>query len=454
MIWWFYNCLFPVVYLLMLPRFLVRMYRRGGYRRGFLQRLALYERPLRERLQGQGRIWVHAVSVGEVLVALRFMAAYRARRPGAAFILTTATSTGHAVAAKQLAPADVLLYFPADFPPVIRRAIRILNPLALVLVESELWPNLIRQMQQGRRPIMLLNARLSDRSYRRYRQVRFLTRPLLALIDLFCVPGLEERTRLIALGAPPQHIHITGSAKYDVAAAAAKGAMPRAELLQRAGFENTAHLLVGGSTWPGEETILLELYQNLRQQHPQARLVLAPRHMERAAAIVHEIEKSGLNYRRWSSAQPSQAPAVLLVDTTGELRHFYAAATAIFVGKSLTAHGGQNIIEPAVFAKPIIIGPHMENFRSVTADFLAAQALIQVQDKEGLERALTLLWTEEAERRAYGDRAQRLVQTKAGSIAAGVDLFLALIAAAPSGPARSGQSAQQTTMNQERLNER
>ncbi len=428
MIWVFYNCLFPIVFLLMLPRFLLRMRRRGGYRRGFLQRFGIYYAALAAQLQSRRRTWIHAVSVGEVFVALRFMEEARARRPGTAFVLTTNTSTGHAIAGKQIGPDDVLLYFPVDLPPIMRRVLLRLNPLALILVEAEWWPNLVRQARQRGIPVMLLNGRLSDRSYRRYRKVRFLTRRLLPMLDLLCVQGEEERRRFADLGADPARIRVMGSAKYDVAAAV-NDIIPATAILKRTGFAVDTQLLVGGSTWPGEEAALLEIYRRLRTSHPSARLALVPRHMERAAAVATEIEKHGFSFRRWSRTADSAAgePDVLLVDTTGDLKHFYAAASVIFVGKSLASHGGQNVIEPAVFGKPIIVGPHMENFRSVMADFLAAGALIQVPDQAGLERAVRDLWQDDDRRNKLGERARQVVRAKAGAIRASAELFLTIM---------------------------
>ncbi len=430
MVWILYNCLFPIVFLLMLPRFLLRMCRRGGYRRGFLQRFGIYYAALAAQLQSRRRTWIHAVSVGEVFVALRFMEEIRARRPGAAFILTTNTSTGHAIAGKQIGAEDLLLYFPVDFPPIIRRVLSRLNPLALILVEAEWWPNLVRQAKRRGIPIMLLNGRLSDRSYQRYEKIRFLTRHLLPLIDLLCVQGEEERRRFADLGADPARIRVMGSAKYDVAASA-NDIIPAHVLLQRAGFSAATQLLVGGSTWPGEETALLTIFRRLRTEHPEARLALVPRHAERADAVAAEIETAGLTCRRWSRTADSAVdsagePHVMLVDTTGDLKHFYGAASVIFVGKSLTAQGGQNVIEPAVFGKPIVVGPHMENFRSVMADFLAAGALIQVPDQAGLERTVRDLWRDAARRNKLGEKARQVVREKEGAIRASADLFLAL----------------------------
>ena len=216
MIWFFYNCFFPIVFLLLLPRFLLRMWKRGGYRKGFLQRFGRYEAAVQERLRDRPRVWIHAVSVGEVQIALRFMRALRERRNDLAFVLTTTTSTGHAIAAQHLAADDVLLYFPVDLPWVMARVLDRLRPLALVLVEGELWPNLLRLARRRHVPIMLLNGRLSAHSYRNYRKVRLLVKKTLACFDLFCMQGPEDAQRLRELGAEPEKIRVMGSAKYDV----------------------------------------------------------------------------------------------------------------------------------------------------------------------------------------------------------------------------------------------
>lgn len=440
MIWFFYNCLFPVVFLLLLPQFLLRMYRRGGYRAGFLQRFGLYQAALRERLHSQPRIWIHAVSVGEVQVALRFMRALREAQNTLAFVLTTTTSTGHAIAAAQLAADDVLLYFPVDLPWIMQRALDHVRPRALVLVEGELWPNLLRLTHRRRIPIMLLNGRLSARSYRNYRKLRPLVKQALQCFDLCCMQGSEDARRISELGADPNKIKLMGSAKYDIAEPTRTDASPVGALLHQAGFTANTRWLVGGSTWPGEETILLNLYKKLRVNDPNTRLVLVPRHAERRQAVMDEIRQAGCNFTLWSElkAAPlantafrrtaSQNPDVLLVDTTGELKFFYALATVIFVGKSLTAHGGQNVIEAAVLAKPIVIGPYTENFAAVIADFRAANALVQVPDSNTLERVIAELWTDSPTALAYGERAKQVVNTKAGAIRASAECLLGLLA--------------------------
>ena len=444
MIWFFYNCFFPIVFLLLLPRFLLRMWKRGGYRKGFLQRFGRYEPAVRLRLRTRPRVWIHAVSVGEVQIALRFMRALRERRSALAFVLTTTTSTGHAIAAQRLSADDVLLYFPVDLPWIMTRVLDRLRPLALVLVEGELWPNLLRLARRRGVPIMLLNGRLSAHSCRNYRKVRLLVKKARECFDLFCMQGPEDAQRLRALGADPEKIRVMGSAKYDVTEPAHIDLGPVRALLLRAGFDADTRWLVGGSTWPGEETILLDLYKKLRAQDSKTRLALVPRHAERRQAVMADIRKAGLPGTAWSELKTAQTATtscsraglsgvalaksdVLLVDTTGELNHFYALATVIFVGKSLTSHGGQNVIEAAVFAKPIVIGPYTENFTTVVADFRAANALIQVPDAAALERVVTELWLDNQAAQAYGRRAEQVVRAKAGAIRASAEYLLKLL---------------------------
>lgn len=444
MIWFFYNCFFPIVFLMLLPRFLLRMWKRGGYRKGFLQRFGRYAADVQERLRNRPRVWIHAVSVGEVQVALRFMRALREQRSALAFVLTTTTSTGHTIAAQYLSADDVLLYFPVDLPWIMARVLDRLRPLALVLVEGELWPNLLRLARQRRVPIMLLNGRLSEHSYRNYRKVRRLVKKALECFDLFCIQGPEDARRLRELGADPGKIRVMGSAKYDVTEPARMDLGPVRALLLQAGFDADTRWLVGGSTWPGEETVLLDLYKKLRGRDPNARLALVPRHAERRQAVMAAIRKAGLAGTAWSELKTAQTATtscsrtdlsgpvlaksdVLLVDTTGELQLFYVLATVIFVGKSLTSHGGQNVIEAAVFAKPIVIGPHTENFTAVIADFRAVNALVQVQDAAGLERAVAELWFDNQAAQAYGRRAEQVVHAKAGAIRASAESLLNLL---------------------------
>ncbi len=426
MLWFIYNLLFAIGFLAMLPRFLFRMAKRGGYARDFAQRFGRYAAPVRAQLEAGRRVWVHAVSVGEVFVALRFMDELRSRRPGVKFVLSTTTSTGHAIAAGKIAEPDVLIYFPLDFPSVTRRVLDLLRPLALVLVECELWPNLIRLARQRGTPVLLINGRISAHSHNGYRKLRVFTRPLLAQVDRMCVQSEADRDRLVDLGADAARVHIVGSAKYDLVPVDGSGERARA-VLTAAGIRPDDLVLLGGSTWAGEEVALLDIYKSLRPRFPRLALVLVPRHAERAGSVLKEIEARGLSVIRRTAinggAAPSARADVLLVDTTGELRGFYVCATVIFIGKSLTEHGGQNVIEPALEGKPILVGPNMENFAAIMADFRQADALLQVRDAAQLAVEIESLLSDPARRQGYGERAARLVRAQSGAARKTIDLL-------------------------------
>lgn len=419
MLWFLYNVLFAVGFTLMLPRFLVRMWKRGGYRKHFLQRLAVYEPEVRKRLDERRRVWVHAVSVGEVYVALKFIDEMRTVRPDMAFVLTTTTSTGYRVAENRLNAKDVLLYFPADFPFVSRRVLDRIRPLALILTEGELWPNIIRHSRKRDVPVVIINGRISESSYRGYKLLGVFCRRILSDINLFLVQDEQDKVRFLELGAREETVHVMGTAKYDVAQFDPDGEEKARAILQLAGMSPDDIIITGGSTWPGEETALLDVYKKLKPSFARLKLVLVPRHAERSSEVESEIRRSGLSYvRRTELANGQQAaavhPDVLLVNTTGELKSFYACASVIFVGKSLSQHGGQNIIEPALYAKPIVVGPNMENFLAVVADFLSAGALVQVKDVAGLERTFSSLLSNPRERESLGRRAGSVVSDKRG----------------------------------------
>ncbi len=433
MLWVLYQVLFVVGFTLMLPHFLLRMRRRGGYGPGFGERFARYAPDVAAKLAVGPRIWVHAVSVGEVHVAMAFIREWRARRPEARFVVSVNTPTGRKVAAAQLGEPDVLVYFPVDIPLVVRRVLDAIRPAALVLCEGELWPNLIRGCARRGIPVASINTRVSDRSFRGYRRVRLFTRRLLPLFSRFCAQGAEDGRRLVELGAPADRVRVVGSAKYEAAVPGPSTAGRARAFLRGAGFPDDAIVLVGGSTWAGEEAALLDICRDLRAEFPALRLVLVPRHAERAPEVVAELERRGVPFvRRSGGPAPAVPPEAALIDTTGELMGFYGAADIVFVGKSLTQHGGQNPIEPALWSRPILVGPNMENFRPVVADFLETNALLQVPDASGLQAALRDLLADPARRADLGARAGAVVRAKAGAMRRTVEELLQVLTAATS----------------------
>lgn len=444
MLWFLYNVLFPVAFLLMLPTFLLRMLKRGGYKKHFEQRFGLYGEGVTGQLKTGRYVWIHAVSVGEVNVALSFIAEYRKQNPEALFVLSTNTSTAHVIGEKRIDPRDVLIYFPMDMPFIIKRALDVINPVKLILVECELWPNLIRQANRRGIPVALINGRISDSSFKGYMKLRAFTRRLLPMIDPVCVQGRRDADRLIALGARPETVHVLGTAKYDVPSPAPDADAPARAVLKRAGVPDEALILLGGSTWPGEEEVLCKIYKSLLNQFPQLFLVLVPRHAERREDVLADVEKQEISYRVRSHCGPGAlagrserekkhpgeeraTPNALIVDTTGELMSFYAAADLVFVGKSLTQHGGQNPIEPALFGKPIVVGPHMENFPVVMDDFISAHAVRQLADfppapdglrgaRQALEGTISELLTDSTVRKKLGEAARSVVESHRGAI--------------------------------------
>ncbi|MFC1467596.1 3-deoxy-D-manno-octulosonic acid transferase [Verrucomicrobiota bacterium] len=417
MIWLIYNLIFPLVFLCMLPFFLMRMYRRGGYRDGFEQRFGVYSAEIKAKLEAHNYIWVHSVSVGEILVAFSFMDEYRKAHPNMRFVLTTNTSTAHKMARERLDERDVLLYFPIDLPWIVARVLKMIDPLKLVLVECELWPNLLRMADKRGVPLCLINGRMSDNSFKGYKRIGFLTRPILELFRTVCVQSEMDAGRYRELGVGSANLHQLGSAKFDVAKVPEGATDKGRAVLRQLGVADDAPVLLGGSTWPGEEALLIDVYQALREKHPDLFLVLVPRHFERASELMPLFEEKGVRcVRRSQLADDSVAtPDLLFVDTTGEIMNFYANADIVFVGKSFEPnHGGQNPIEPAACGKPVLVGPNMENFPSVMDDMLRGGALVQLSAPDELLPEIARLLDDEEARKIQGQKAEQLVLSKLG----------------------------------------
>ncbi len=422
-----YNLVWIPAFLILAPKYLIRMKRRGGYREGFHERFGRYSVEVRSPLMAEPRpVWVHAVSVGEVQVALRFMQVWRNREPGVRFVLSTVTSTGRRVAKEGADPRDVVVYAPLDFPCCVEPAWKAIRPRLLVFVEGEWWPNWLCRARKEGVPVGVINGRLSERSFRGFRRVRFWTSWLLTLPTAFYMQSERDRERLLALGVDPARVEVLGSAKYD-SVREQEGAAERGRaMLAEAGWNvDQLLILVGGSTWPGEEVVLIETWERLRGEIPRLRVVLVPRHEERREEILELLRRKGLGVwqRSRHRAIPEGAqPEVFLADTTGELNAFYAVADLVFVGKSLAPNrGGQNVIEPAALGKPILVGPHLENFPGVEADFEEAGAFWRIRNGVEMVEAVRRLASDAEARRELGRRAADLVQRRRGVMEATVE---------------------------------
>ncbi|MBQ2625756.1 MAG: 3-deoxy-D-manno-octulosonic acid transferase [Kiritimatiellae bacterium] len=431
-----YNLLFAVVYPFLLPGFLVRMLRRGGYAARMGDRFALYPDEVLRKFREGGFVWIHAVSVGEVQVAGQLMREWRKVEPGVKFAFSTTSSTGWKMAEKEISERDVLMYNPLDFPNFVKSALKTVRPRAVVLTESEIWPNFIWTARRYRIPVFLINARVSDRSAPRYKAARWFFGDVLSSFARIFAQSDLDATRLIAAGAPERIVEVTGSFKFDVAH---RNEAKERELREWIG---SGRILLGGSTWPGEDEALLRIYSDIAKSQggmSQVKLVIAPRHFEKADAVEANIKAAGYDCIRRSrcvevfqsreifnayppaegcprSGCPSRGEAqtsVYLADTTGELMGLYGIADVVFVGKSLCAHGSQNMIEPCLCGKPTAVGPYTENFRPVMSDLLAADAIRQVKDERELGEFVKSSFADDD---GLGARAAAAVERRKGVV--------------------------------------
>jgi 3-deoxy-D-manno-octulosonic-acid transferase len=434
-----YNILFVLFFWLSAPYYFLKMWRRGNWRAGFGQRFARYSPELKAALRKRPVLWLHAVSVGEVGVCWQLIRALEPHLASFQILVSTTTSTGMAELQRLLPPHILRIYYPADFAGAARRALQAIQPRAIILVEAELWPNFLCQAIAARCPLFLVNARFSNTSLRNYRTFGFFFRPIFAK---FCGVGCQQPGdvgRVTELGFRAEAVHVTGNLKFDAAQPGPRAALDVPALLRQIGAGKNAMLLVAGSTHAGEEAILAEMLPRLRRRFPELFLVLVPRHFERTKEVVRELETRGIKFicRSDIPAGDAIAPShleCLLVNSTGELKFFYEQATVVFVGKSLTAHGGQNPIEPAALGKPVIFGPNMQNFASAGRAFLDGGAAVQVLDAAELERVLAELLADEGRRSVLGARAREVVQQNLGATERTVRFIVEGLKPAASGP--------------------
>jgi 3-deoxy-D-manno-octulosonic-acid transferase len=422
-----YNLLWPIGLLFFLPGYFLKMIRRGGYREKFGQRLGIYDCDVRARLSKQRSTWLHAVSVGEVNVALKLANALRTLEPDLRCVLTTTTTTGFALARKNAPPWIEVMYTPLDSWPVMRRAFSVIRPARILLIEAEVWPNLVAFARGYRIPTALVNARLSPRSEKRFRRFRFIVAPTFRLLDLVCVPENEDADRWAALSVSGDRIRVTGSIKYDpegfdhTMEAQRSGDVVATSLRDVSPALNPDRaVLFGGSTHHGEEEILATVFVRLRQEFPSLRLFIAPRHVERLREIRTHLDALRLHVMLASELRGRQeinAADCVLLDTTGELQRWYHIATVVFMGKSLTAHGGQNPVEPILAGKPVVFGPHMENFTILARQLVARNGAIEVRDVDSLERIIAKLLRDSGARQRLVQNAREVLSAHEGATA-------------------------------------
>jgi 3-deoxy-D-manno-octulosonic-acid transferase len=434
----FYNkCLVYTLYSLLSfaaiaaasPYFVYQAIRYQKYIGSLRQRLGLL--PITFNIDGDESIWIHAVSVGEALTARAIAADLKARYPRLRLFVSTTTIAGQQIARRTLPDADAIFYFPFDWGFIVRRTLNLVRPRIFVMMETEIWPNLLRLCRKRGVRTVVVNGRISSRSYPRYRLVRPFFRRVLADVDRFCMQSDESARRLIDLGADPARVTVTGSLKFDsldLPQASAHG-RPRERVLRFFRLSPNRTVVVAGSTMKGEEAAVLRAFGRIKATLPSALLVLAPRAPERFGEVERLARETGLVTTRRSELPIDAEPRadVVVLDTIGELAQLYQLATAVFVGGSLADHGGHNILEPAIYGKPIVFGPHMQNFKEIADAFLAHDAAIQVQSERELDGVLLALVSDPVRRAGLGAAARALVEANRGAKGKTLDIIADLV---------------------------
>ena len=412
-----YSLLSLIGVLVVSPYFAYQAVRYKKYVGSFRQRLGYL--PITLNVDGEESIWIHAVSVGEALTARALIADLRARYPRLRLYLSTTTIAGQQVAKRNLQQVDGVFYFPFDWAFIVRRTLGIVKPRLFIMMETEIWPNLLRLCRDRGIKTMVINGRISARSYPRYKLVRPFFRRVLEDIDRFCMQSEESARRVIDLGADRSRVTVTGSLKFDalqVPTPVAHG-HPRDRVLRFFRMASHRVVIVAGSTMKGEEAAVFRAFARIKSLSPGALLIVAPRQPQRFDAVAALAREEGFVTVKRSELPIDSEPRadVVVLDTFGELAQLYQLGTAVFVGGSLSDYGGHNILEPAIFGKPIVFGPHMHNFKEIAETFLAHAAAVQVHSERELEKALRSLVTDPVGRARLGAAARALVEANRGA---------------------------------------
>jgi len=410
-----YSFLTAVVFVVASPYFLYQALRHNKYVGSIAQRLGYL--PVSFNLDGDESIWVHAVSVGEVLSARPLISELRACYPKLRLFLSTTTLTGQQLARRSVPDVDAVFYFPFDWTITARRTLNVVKPRLFVMTETEIWPNLLRECRRRGVRTLMVNGRISYRSFPRYRLIRPFMKRVLADIDRFCVQGEETSRRLIELDADPARIIVTGSLKFDSLESSPTPGRGRERVLRFFRVPPTRPVIIAGSTLKGEEEPVIRAFNRVRASGVNALLVIAARHPERFDEVERLCRHEGLTVVRRTElaidADP-RADAVVL-DTIGELAQLYQIATVVFVGGSLVPAGGHNILEPALYGKPVVFGPHMQNFGEIAETFLSNGAAIQIRTAGELQETMLSLIGDPVRRARVGAAARALVESNRGA---------------------------------------
>ncbi|MFZ2657378.1 MAG: 3-deoxy-D-manno-octulosonic acid transferase [Victivallales bacterium] len=409
----FYNLLFPIILLLFLPGLIYKLIRRGGKKRGYLERFGIYSDETKMSLVAlKDPVWIHAVSVGETQIALNFIQKWKKRNPVQDFVLSTTTTTGQEIAFTKAPEGTVVIFSPLDFFLFVKLAVNFIRPKMLVIFETELWPNMVCEVRRTGAKVALVNARISDRSAGRYETFRWFFGPILRQMICICAQTEQDKVRLDAIsGKLP--VQILGNMKFDQELPAKFAEIDFEQYFGKGNFI----ILLGASTHPREEKLIAGAFLNLKKKYPDLRFISVPRHAERGAEIAAEFNGLGLSFaRRSEKTIPEKPVECLLADTTGELLGIMSKSDIVIVGKCFAGHDeGQNIIEPAILGKAIVTGPEMKNFRFVHRVLKGVHGVFAVESDDKLESAIDKLVSDENHRLEMGEKARSEIAKHRGA---------------------------------------
>ncbi|MCX5706306.1 MAG: 3-deoxy-D-manno-octulosonic acid transferase [Candidatus Omnitrophica bacterium] len=410
-----YDLIFLIFVIIYLPVYLFK----GKFHRGFLSRLGI----LPSGLKLNHPIWVHAVSVGEAVAMRGLVEGLRKKYPDKKIVISTVTATGNKIAKAIAQEGDLVTYLPLDFSFIVRRVIDKIKPVVFIIAETEIWPNLINCLYKQNIPVITVNARISDASFKGYLFIRLLIKPILRKVTLFCAQTERDKERLMALGVDEARIKVTGNMKFDALSKKGSG-----DCRNYLGLNQQDKLLAAGSTHAQEEEVILSVYRELLKNFPNLSLLIAPRHPARAVEIVKLTEKFGFKPQRISllnsgTGKRVNGQTVFILDTIGELTNYYAASDIVFVGGSLVKTGGHNILEPASLGKPVLFGPYMFNFRDIAELFLKDKAAIRVYNRQELKEKISELLNNPDQILQLALKARELIFKNQGATAKNIELI-------------------------------
>jgi len=418
-----YDLIFILFSLIHFPYFIFK----HKFHPGFLMRLGIFSKEHLEFLKDKNPIWIHAVSVGEVNAVKSLIGELRKEYPHKDLVISTVTETGNTIARSIAKDNDRVIYLPLDLSFIVKRVIDLISPSLFITVETEIWPNLISWLNKKKIPIVLVNGRISNRSFKGYRIIKFLLRNILKKLSLFCMQTDRDRERILFLGAPKDRVFVVGNMKFDTTDYTDRRITDYTDKYKTfLGLSQKEILWVAGSTHRGEEVQILDVYRDLLLEFPNLRLLIAPRHPERSYEIENLIRDFGfktLKISRLNKENIRNGKEIFLLDTVGELLYFYSIAEIVFVGGSLIKKGGHNLIEPAFFRKPIIFGPYMFNFQDICDLFLNNKGAIMVSNKQELQKEIKNLLKNPSKRGDLGRHAENLILQNQGAAEKNIDLI-------------------------------